>query len=64
MEKEKTFNCEKCGKEISSHNQYCHDGVCNDCQKSRRFLKPGKNNKEERVNFIKFWADYIKTHPD
>ena len=28
------------------------------------FLKPGKNNKEERINFVKFWADYIKTHTD
>jgi len=32
--------------------------------KERVFLKPGRNNKEERVNFIKFWADYIKTHSD
>jgi len=28
------------------------------------FLKPGKNNKEERINFTKFWARYIKTHSD
>lgn len=28
------------------------------------FLKPGKNNKEERLNFVKFWANYVKTHSD
>lgn len=27
-------------------------------------MKPGKNNKEDRINFIKFWANYIKTHND
>ena len=33
--------------------------------KSKRiFLKPGKNNKEERINFVKYWANYIKTHKD
>lgn len=30
MEEEK-FNCRKCGKEIDAHNQYLHDGMCNDC---------------------------------
>ena len=28
------------------------------------FMKPGKNNKEDRENFIKYWANYIKTHSD
>ncbi|MCX6750674.1 MAG: hypothetical protein NTZ83_04410 [Candidatus Pacearchaeota archaeon] len=28
------------------------------------FMKPGKTNKEDRMNFIKYWANYIKTHPD
>ncbi len=28
------------------------------------FLKPGKNNQEDRINFIKFWANYIKDHKD
>jgi len=27
-------------------------------------MKPGKTNKEDRMNFIKFWANYIKTHKD
>ena len=27
-------------------------------------LKPGKNNKEDRMNFVKFWAEYVRTHPD
>lgn len=30
----------------------------------RKFLKPGKNNKEERENFIRFWAEYVKSHKD
>jgi len=30
----------------------------------RTFLKPGRTNEEERLNFIKYWAEYIKTHPD
>ena len=30
----------------------------------RRFMKPGKNNKEDRLNFVRFWADYIREHPD
>ena len=28
------------------------------------FMKPGRNNKEDRENFIKYWANYIKTHSD
>lgn len=27
-------------------------------------MKPGKDNREDRVNFIKYWANYIKTHDD
>ena len=30
----------------------------------RKFMKPGKTNQEDRNNFIKYWADYIKTHED
>lgn len=30
----------------------------------RIFLKPGRNNKEERLNFVKFWAEYVRTHSD
>jgi len=34
-------------------------------QKEKRvFMKPGKNNQEDRLNFVKFWANYIKTHSD
>lgn len=29
-----------------------------------KYLKPGKNNKEERMNFVEYWANYVKTHPD
>ena len=30
----------------------------------REFMKPGKDNKEDRINFVKFWANYVKTHED
>jgi hypothetical protein len=30
----------------------------------REFLKPGEDNEEERINFIKYWVNYIKTHSD
>ncbi len=33
-------------------------------ENKRVFLKPGRNNKEERINFVKFWAEYIKSHTD
>ncbi len=28
------------------------------------FMKPGKTNREDRDNFIKYWANFIKTHSD
>lgn len=30
----------------------------------RVFLKPGKTNEEDRINFVKYWANYIKIHKD
>jgi hypothetical protein len=27
-------------------------------------LIPGKTNKQDRLNFVKYWADYVRTHPD
>jgi len=30
----------------------------------KKFLKPGKDNKEDRINFVKYWAEYVKTHAD
>ncbi|MBI2499839.1 hypothetical protein HYV88_06355 [Candidatus Woesearchaeota archaeon] len=33
-------------------------------KEKREFLKPGRTNKEERLNFIKFWVNYMKTHTD
>ena len=33
-------------------------------KEKRKFLKPGKTNKEERRNFIKFWVNYMKNHSD
>lgn len=32
--------------------------------KKKIFMKPGKTNKEDRINFIKYWVEYIKTHSD
>jgi len=28
------------------------------------YLKPGKSNKEDRLNFVDYWAEYVRTHPD
>lgn len=25
---------------------------------------PGKTNDEDRINFVKFWAEYVRTHSD
>jgi hypothetical protein len=33
-------------------------------KEKRIFMKPGKTNKEDRLNFIDFWAHYIRTHSD
>ena len=30
----------------------------------KKFLKPGKTNQEDRDNFIRFWAEYVRTHSD
>ena len=27
-------------------------------------IKPRKDNKEERMNFVEYWAEYVRTHPD
>lgn len=29
-----------------------------------RKLKSSKDNKRERLNFVKYWSEYVKTHPD
>ena len=28
------------------------------------YMKPGKDNSEDRLNFVKYWANYVKTHKD
>lgn len=33
-------------------------------KEERIFLKPGKTNKEDRINFVKYWANFVKTHSD
>ena len=27
-------------------------------------LIPKRDNKEDRINFVEYWAEYVKTHPD
>ena len=27
-------------------------------------LKPSKNNKEERMNFVEYWAEFIRNNSD
>lgn len=27
-------------------------------------LKVGKDNKEDRMNFVEYWAEYVRTHED
>ena len=29
-----------------------------------KYLKPGKDNKEERMDFVEYWAEYVRTHSD
>ena len=29
-----------------------------------KWLKPGRDNREERMNFVEHWANYVRTHPD
>ena len=29
-----------------------------------KWLKPGRNNNEERMNFVEYWAEYVRTHSD
>jgi len=33
-------------------------------ENEKKFMSPGKDNNEDRINFIKFWAEYIKEHSD
>lgn len=33
-------------------------------ENKQKKMKPGKTNKEDRLNFVKYWTDYIKEHSD
>ena len=33
-------------------------------RKERIFMKPGRTNDEDRINFIKFWVKYMKSVSD
>lgn len=33
-------------------------------QEKKVFMKPGKNNREGRLNFVRYWAEYVKNHDD
>lgn len=62
-----TFNCRKCRTMIDEHNQYLHDGMCDDCFSGAYFPKeaklvetdvsklPGICRREESRN-MDFWA--------
>ena len=28
-----------------------------------KWLKPGRDNREDRMNFVEYWAEYVRTHP-
>lgn len=64
----KKFNCKKCGRDIDCHNQYCHDGMCNNCFFDEYFPKEVqiyetdvnklpklcKQNQQENMKFNEF----------
>ena len=33
-------------------------------KKNNLFMKPGKDNKKDRRNFVRFWVRYMKKVPD
>lgn len=33
-------------------------------KEKRVFMKPGRTNREDRLNFVEFWANYVRTHSD
>ena len=33
-------------------------------KENKEFMKPGKDNKEDRLNFVRYWANFVRTHPD
>ena len=33
-------------------------------ESERILLEPGKDNQQERLNFVRYWAHYVKTHKD
>ena len=33
-------------------------------ENKRLFMKPGRDNREDRENFVKFWASYINSVDD
>ncbi len=65
---EEQFNCQKCKIEIGGHNQYLHDGMCDDCFFNEYFpedaqifeteIEPIKrlchSNRKENLSFLRF----------
>ncbi|MFH1971925.1 MAG: hypothetical protein ABIJ18_00430 [archaeon] len=31
---------------------------------NKKYFKPGKTNEEDRINFIKYWVDFMKNNKD
>ena len=65
---EKVFDCQKCKIKIGGHNQYLHDGMCDDCFFAEYFPEDAQvfeielgqikqqchNNRKENKFFLKF----------
>ncbi len=46
---EKKFNCRKCKKIIGGHNQYLHDGMCDDCFFEEYFPEPNYEKARKEI---------------
>lgn len=42
------FNCKKCNKKISAHNEDWHDGMCDDCFNGKYFPSTKEEERLER----------------
>ncbi len=52
--------------EIKKENKDKNEGELEEIKsrEKRVFLKPGRNNREDRRNFVIYWANYVRTHSD
>ncbi len=33
-------------------------------EEKRVLMQPGKTNEEDRINFVRYWANFVRTHAD